>query len=116
MQKLTRATTMEIKFLNEKVRRYCLEKRACIKMFGSQLFKRLKARLADISAARSVTELPYGNPHRLLRDREGQYSIKLYKGYRLVFKPTYPDKVTINGDIDWSLVDSITILEIVDYH
>jgi proteic killer suppression protein len=41
----------------------------------------------------------------------------LHKGFRLVFRPTAePPPTKEDGGLDWTAVDSVTVVEITDYH
>lgn len=84
---------------------------------GRKCAKSLRKRLADLAAARSVSELVAGHPHPLRGDRKGQFAINLEGGRRLVFRPTEePPPLSADDAVDWSRVDNITIVFIGDYH
>ena len=79
--------------------------------------KRLRARIKELQAEENVTKLCYGNPHPLIGDRAGQYSVDLDGPMRLLFEPTdQPPPSLPSGGIDWQKVLSIRILEIEDTH
>ncbi|WP_449417638.1 hypothetical protein [Phormidium nigroviride] len=79
--------------------------------------KKLKARLADLIAASSVTELVAGHPHPLTGDLAGKFALDLVHPKRLVFEPEHdPIPRTEDGGIDWSQVTRINIIWIGDYH
>lgn len=77
------------------------------------------ARLADIDAASSLSdlrELP-GRCHELAVDRVGQLGIELADGRRLVIEPANdPAPRDSAGALDWSRIDAVRIVEIVNYH
>lgn len=85
---------------------------------GSGLSQEVASRLSDIEAAANVRELPpLGNPHPLVGDRQGQFSVSLVSGKRLVFQPDDdPAPIRQDGGIDWSEVTAVTIVFIGDYH
>lgn len=74
------------------------------------------ARLADLRAARVVTELVAGHPEPLSGDRRGQFSLRLDGGRRLVFEPTDPVPRGDDKAIVWGKVTSVRIVFIGDYH
>lgn len=88
-----------------------------VKKLGDVCARKLRTRLADLSAASRVTELVAGNPHPLTGDRLGQFAVDLAGGWRLVFAPAN-DPVPRRDDasIDWSAVTIVCIEFIGDYH
>jgi toxin HigB-1 len=108
---------MEITFKNKKVRKECEQDSEAKKNYGADNAKKLKARMRDLINVENVTSLIAGKPHRLERDRLGQYAVYLAGGMRLVFEPDNdPVPLKEDGSIDWSQVTKICILEIVNYH
>lgn len=108
---------MQIDYKDEKLRKLCLVNREAVKKLGVDGAKKLQARLSDIEAAAHVQELIAGRPHPLLGDRNGQFSLTLAKGIRLVFGPNHnPAPEKKYGGIDWAQVTSVTIIFIGDYH
>ena len=50
-------------------------------------------------------------------DRAGQFSARLHGGLRLIVKPQkQPPPTKPDGGLDWLAIDSIYIVEMVDYH
>lgn len=109
---------MEITCNNRKLRKICADNREAVRSLGQNSAKKLQARLSDIEAALNVQNLPpVGNPHPLVGDRQGEFSIGLAGGKRLVFKPNHdPIPKKDDGGINWALVTSVTIVFIGDYH
>ncbi|MEA5575008.1 killer suppression protein HigA [Anabaena sp. UHCC 0451] len=108
---------MEISFKNNKVQKLCERDTEAQRKLGADNAKKLKARMRELVTVENVTSLTAGKPHRLERDRLGQYAVYLAGGMRLVFEPdNYPVPLKDDGSIDWSQVTKICILEIVDYH
>ncbi|MCY3821520.1 MAG: type II toxin-antitoxin system YoeB family toxin [Gammaproteobacteria bacterium] len=107
---------MDIDFEDDDLARLCNDSRFADRRLGTNSAKRLRARLADLKAATVVTELVAGSPHPLTGDRVGQFSLRLHRGHRLVFRPAH-DSVPIRRDdsIDWNCVTAVTIVEIGDY-
>ena len=108
---------MEIEFADKKLQKICEDEISANKKLGKVCSEKLKSRISDILAAESVPELITGNPHRLSCDREGQYSIKICRGKRLILVPANnPTPLTGSKKTDWPNVTNIRIIEIVDYH
>lgn len=109
---------MQINYYDPKLRKLCENNREAVRRLGANLAKKLQSRLSDIEAAPDVQGLPpVGNPHPLVRDRQGQFSIRLADGKRLVFIPNHnPVPKKDDGGINWTLVTSVTIVFIGDYH
>ena len=109
---------MQINYHDRKLRKICENSREAVRKLGSNSAKKLQARLSDIEVAANVQELPrLGNPHPLVGDRRGQFSIGLSGGNRLVFEPNHnPVPKMDDGGINWMLVTSVTIIFIGDYH
>jgi len=108
---------MEIEFANNHLQKMCEDDKYANKKIGNVCLKKLKARISDVLAAESVSELIAGSPHPLIGDREGHYSITICRGNRLIFVPANnPTPLTESNKIDWPNVTKIRITEIVDYH
>lgn len=97
----------------------CHDKRLATKAYGSESAKKLKARLDDLDAAQCMDvmrTLP-GHWEELKRDRAGQFSARLHGGLRLIVKPQkQPPPTKPDGGLDWLAIDSLYILEVLDYH
>ena len=109
---------MQIGYSDRKLRKLCENKREAVRSLGPNSAKKLQSRLSDIEAAPNVQDLPpVGNPHPLVGGRQGQFSVGLAGGKRLVFKPNHnPVPKKDEGGINWKLVTSVTIVFIGDYH
>lgn len=108
---------MEIDFKDGKLRDLCEKQQIARRKLGDACAHKLRSRLADLDAARVVTDLAAGRPHRLTRDRAGQFALDLAGGVRLVFAPANdPVPQTQDGSIDWSNVNAVRIEFIGDYH
>jgi proteic killer suppression protein len=108
---------LEIHFKDKKIRELCEKRAAAEKKLGAACARKLFTRLDDLHAASRVTELVAGNPHPLKGDRQGQFTLNLAGGWRLVFAPRHePCPVKEDFSIDWSQVTIITIEYIGDYH
>lgn len=108
---------MKLHFKDKKIRQLCEQQSAADKKLGTACARKLRARLADIEAAATVTDLVAGNPHPLKGDRAGQFALDLAGGLRLVFAPDHdPCPEHPHGGIDWPQVTAVCIEYIGDYH
>lgn len=108
---------MDIDFADDDLARLCNNSRLADRRLGRNGAKRLRSRLADLQAAAVVTELVAGNPHPLMGDRLGQFSLRLHGAHRLVFRPAHdPVPVLCDGGIDWGRITAVIIVGIGDYH
>lgn len=110
---------MEISFAKRSLQKTCESHRSLQKKHGTSCATKISSRLADLEAASSLEEfrnLP-GGCHELDGDRAGQLALKLPDGKRLIIKPSADPVPTKNdGGLDWTAVDAIVVIEIVDYH
>ena len=97
----------------------CHDKRLATKAYGPESAKKLKSRLDDLDAAHCMDvmrTLP-GHWEELKHDRAGQFSARLHGGLRLIVKPQkQPPPTKPDGGMDWLAIDSLYILEVLDYH
>lgn len=109
---------MQVSYRDSKLRKLCENNREAVRRLGADSAKKLQSRHSDIEAAENVQEIPpLGNPHPLVGDRQGQYSIGLAGGQRLVFEPDQtPVPERQDGGIDWARVTAVRIVFIGDYH
>lgn len=108
---------MIISFADENIENWCRQTKLATKKLGAESAKKLQKRISECFAASSVSELVAGRPHPLSHCMAGQFALDLYRGHRLIFKPTnVPPPTKDDGSIDWSQVTEITIIETEDYH
>lgn len=110
---------MQISFAKRKLQKTCEEHRLLQKEHGVACAKRIAVRIADLEAASclEVFRNLAGGCHELDGDRNGQLALKLPDGKRLVIKPTDdPPPALAEGGLDWTAVEAIEIIDIVDYH
>ena len=96
------------------MRRCCEDENYARRKHGSACAKLIKQRISDLRAIEVVTDIEVGNPHRLTKDRKGQFALTLTKAKRLVFEPA--GESDSNVETDWTSVSSIRIVFIGDYH
>jgi proteic killer suppression protein len=109
---------LQISFAKRRLQRTCEKHRSLQKEHGAACAKKISARLADLAAASCLEDLRHlpGECHELDGDRAGQLAVKLPDGKRLIIRPSEPPPPQIEGGLDWSAVEAIEIVEIVDYH
>lgn len=110
---------LKIDFLTIKDKEFFESSRQLIKAVGAIAAKRLAQRLDDLDAAQSMDDMRLlpGHWEELKNDRAGQFSARLHGGLRLIVRPQkYPPPVKPDGGLDWRAIDSIYIVEVVDYH
>jgi toxin HigB-1 len=110
---------VDVLFLTEKLQRELSTHRQLQRRWGNEGAKRVAMRLQQLAAAVSLADMRQlpGRCHELTTDRAGELAVDLHKGYRLIFRPTAePHPTKEDGGLDWAQVDSITVIEIVDYH
>ena len=78
---------MEITFDNRRYQELSEQQTLAQKEFGKVGARRLRSRLADLAAAKSVRDLVAGRTHPLKGDRAGQFALDLEGAKRLVFRP-----------------------------
>ena len=110
---------LKIDFLSLKDKAFFEDLRQVTKAHGPEVSKKLKTRLDDLDAAQSMEpmrNLP-GHWEELKHNRAGQFSARLQGGMRLIVKPQkHPPPTKPDGGLDWSAIDSIYIVEMVNYH
>lgn len=93
--------------------------RALCREFNRPVAEKIMQRLDQIRAADTLEDLRHvpGNFHELTGDRNGEWACNLTGQMRLVFEPhNMPLPRLNNGSVDWSAIEGITVLEIIDYH
>lgn len=110
---------MDIIFLDEGLRRTVNSEKRLRRKFPGRRGKLLRQRLDELRAAVTLEDmrgLP-GRCHELKHDRTGQLAIGLEHPYRLIFEPANnPIPRYAGGNLDWTRVTAIRIIEVVDYH
>ena len=110
---------MKIDFLDKKDKAFFESSKLVTMAHGPANAKKLNHRLDDLVAAQCM-EVMRGLPghwEELKSDRAGQFSVRLHGGLRLIVKPQKrPLPIKPDGGLDWAAIDSIYIVEMVDYH
>lgn len=96
---------MELRYASNELQKRCTQERYMQKKLGAQVAKSLRLRLMELRRASEMTDLLLGAGHweELKQDRQGQWSARLTKNWRLIVKPE-DNNVTV-----W-------VVEITDYH
>lgn len=97
----------------------CHDDKLATRTHGAPSAKKLRARLDDLNAAANLSymrKLP-GRFHGLTGDRDGQYSLELHGGCRLVLEPAnMPLPIRQDGTLDISKVTTVKVVYVGDYH
>jgi proteic killer suppression protein len=111
---------MEIVFGSRKLGRGCNVEREGDRMWGPENARKVRRRLAELSAADSlavVAKLPPARLHALKGDRKGQYAVDVKQPFRLIFEPAHdPIPTKDDGGVDLEQITRIRVLSIEDYH
>lgn len=110
---------LKIDFLSVKDKEFFESSKQVTKAHGPENAKKLKVRLDDLDAAQSMEDMRHlaGHSEELQNDRKGQFSARLHGGLRRIVKPQkQPPPSKPDGGLDWPTIDSIYIVEMVDYH
>ena len=110
---------MKILFSDAKSQTFFQDPKKVTQKHGAQTEKKLRRRLDDLDAAYSLEDLrgAPGSWEELTAERRGQFSVRLHGPMRLVFRPEkHPPPTKPDGGLDWRAIDSVILLEIVDYH
>ena len=103
---------MDILYETAALKNLCCKESVATRQLGKACARKLRARLADIAAAKCVSELSAGRPHPLQGDLVGKFAVRLSGGVRLVFRPSESRA----GSVDWGEVSSVSICFVGDYH
>lgn len=111
---------MEIVFASRKTEKACNSERESSKMWGAENARKIRQRLAELSAAENlsdVAKLPPARLHPLKGNRKGQFAVDVKHPFRLIFEPAHdPVPLKDDGGIDLIRVTRIRVLEVEDYH
>jgi proteic killer suppression protein len=112
---------MEIIFNTNKLHSLCTNERECQKHYPDKIvYRKIYQRLLELKAATNLEEiclLRSARCHRLTGKRKDQFAVSLTGNLRLIFIPIADhSSQDENGVLILSRVDSVKIIEIVDYH
>jgi proteic killer suppression protein len=111
---------MEIVFGSRKLERACSIEREGDRMWGRENARKVRQRMAELSAADTlavVVKLPAARLHALKGDRKGQYVVDVKHPFRLIFEPAHdPIPTKDDGGVDLERITRIRVLTVEDYH
>lgn len=111
---------MRIHFKNTKTEKIFASEKELARNYGAERGRILMRRVSELKAARCLGDLrrlPQLHAHELKQDRAGQISISARPPYCLILVPANdPIPVLGDGGLDWTGVNEVTIVEVVDYH
>jgi proteic killer suppression protein len=112
-----RESAVEILFTDEKARRSFSDQRELRRRWGAVGAKRITLRLQQMAAAPTLDDMRHlpGRCHALSGDRAGCFAVDVHQPHRLIFESTTTADTEANP-AEWSAIESVTILEVVDYH
>lgn len=111
---------MRIGYKRNKLAKTVASPKDILKNYGTRA-KLVKQRLDELAAAPTLEimrTLPKANCHGLSGDRKGEFAVDISANHRIIFEPDHdPVPLKPNGEIDWTQITNITILDIgEDYH
>lgn len=106
---------MQVVFADKELARCAGDKAYAVRKMGQRRADAYLERINDLHGAvvlEDLKSLP-GRYHELIGDRAGQWACDLDHPYRLIFKPVMNSDGNIIGLV---VENTVSILEIVDYH
>lgn len=103
---------MEIRFKSNRLERTFGGQKELVARFGAENARKIMMRVHELRSVPDLSHISRRPPprlHELHGDLEGCYAVDVRQPFRLVFRPTLPER-------DLSRIRSITILEVMDYH
>ena len=111
---------MEITFRTRRLARTFNSQEALVRRYGARMARAIGMRLAVLKNADNLSLAPITRPerlHQLTGRRQGRFAVDLVHPYRLIFVPNHhPVPRVEDGGLDRSMVTSITVEEVTDYH
>jgi len=101
-------------FENLEIRKICEDQDTAINRLGSAAATMLRIRLSDLRAATNISDILSGNPSLVLHMPFSYYKIDLADDLQLILDASHVKRPPLNesGDINWSVVDYVKIIEI----
>lgn len=111
---------MQLYFVSTQLRKLCSSEKELVRRFGDRRGRVIARRLTELVALPALSlayEVPHLRLHQLKAERDGQYAITVVDPYRLIVRPAEnPVPRRDDGGIDPERVESLVVVEIVDYH
>ena len=110
---------MELSYKNKKLKKSLTQDREIVKSFGT-LAKKIKQRITELQEADNlavIATLPFMRLHPYKGDRKGEWSIDIFKNWRICFEiVNNPIPVLEDGGVNLAKVSSIKIISVKDPH
>lgn len=104
---------LELAFTTKELRAICEIAARAAETYAPPVAEALRHRLADLSAAPTVSDVIAGRPQ--VRSDPDCMSVEFSENHRLVFRANHQKKPTrLDGAVDWAKVSRIKILCIED--
>ena len=112
---------MRVEYKNDRLQQCCESHVEMTRIYGVLCAKVLQRRLTDLHAADNLgifaLNIPPHYCHPLHGKRAGQYAMRLYDKYRLIFVPDHdPVPQHPHGGIDTTHVTAIRIIEVSEHY
>jgi proteic killer suppression protein len=111
---------VRVTYADRRLERSCASPSERVLKWGTETARKLGARLKELHAAATLEDmrlLPQARANELSGDREGQISLDLFHRSRLFVIPEDPDSARRpDGELDWSKVEAVVVLEVTDTH
>ena len=102
--------SFELSFASKALRDCCESAGKAERIYGQEVARKLRHRIADLVAANRIEDLLAGNPREI---NGAEMAMDLCDGFRLVFCPGHTTIPHLeSGAINWSKVSRIKILGI----
>jgi len=107
---------MDYKARTNKLQKQLTDPRLSVRTFGVDTAKRLAARIDEISAATTLTDVsrfPPARLHALVGDKKGLFSVDISSNYRLLFAGFNRSHQQI---LDPTEIVTVVFIAVADYH
>jgi hypothetical protein len=102
---------LELAFATKALRHVCEKESRAVRELGATVAKNLRARLADLTAADTIADLPF--QPLPLDGKSLELAMTLGNGYKLILAPNHAATPVLHNDaLDWSRVTRIKLLRI----
>lgn len=105
---------MEIAFATKGLRSICESQASAVAEFGADMAARLQPRIADLRAATTVADVRVGRPRELADGK--RMAVQVSEGLSIVFAPNHATTPRTKGNVDWTRVTRICIVQIGAAH
>lgn len=104
---------LDIAFLHKAHRSVCADQTKATELLGAKAAAKLRARLSDIDAALSYSDIPLGNPRFITLDNVEYLIVDIDENTCLTFAVGHVN-TPLNSDkkIDWNSVTTLKLIEI----